>query len=251
MNAQRRPRGCLPWRLASWKPPRTSTFRRARSNSSGGSKAAPAMGLLPDIEHLVDRAQGVDLEFIIAVRPADEHLDVVLGPDEGIALGQPGLDIGLFDPVADVEGFVVPERGHARFEQGRGAGDQVDEARGALRPDPAFVIESPVDRGGPGRRAGRCRWRDRIRAAVALGHLVILFLVSLYSIMALFSTLAIVREPGQRAGGRGSPARNRLGPRWRGRACGRFRTSPAPNRAWPPGPQPRSRSFRCKARRMC
>ncbi len=40
------------------------------------------VGLLPDEEDLVDRAQRVDLELVVGVLARDEHLDVVVLVDE-------------------------------------------------------------------------------------------------------------------------------------------------------------------------
>src|SRR5262245_46090344 len=60
--------------------------------------AAAFQRVLVDEEDLVDRAERIDLELVVAIIPAEEHLDVVVEPDERIALRQGGAHLGLLDP---------------------------------------------------------------------------------------------------------------------------------------------------------
>ena len=69
------------------------------------------VGVVPDKEDLIDRAERIDLELVIRAGAGDEQLDVVVLIDRRIALGEAGLEEGLLDPVADVEEIVIPEDG--------------------------------------------------------------------------------------------------------------------------------------------
>ncbi len=86
------------------------------------------VGLLPDEEDLVDRAQAVELELVVRVPAGDEELDVVVLVDQRVALGEGSLQKRLLDPVADVKVRVVPEDGGTRVVDARRAADQVGEA---------------------------------------------------------------------------------------------------------------------------
>jgi hypothetical protein len=47
-------------------------------------------------------------------RTSDEEFDVVVEKDEGVAFGEIRLNVGLFQPVADIELVSVPEHGGPR-----------------------------------------------------------------------------------------------------------------------------------------
>jgi len=66
------------------------------------------VGILPDEKDLINRAQGIDLEFVVAVFPGDEDLHVVFRVDGGIPFGKIGLDAGFFHPEPDVKVIIVP-----------------------------------------------------------------------------------------------------------------------------------------------
>ncbi len=117
--------------------------------------AAPLKGVLPDIKNLVDRAQGVDLELVVAVFAADEDLDVVLGPHERVALRQPGPDIGLLDPEAHIEIVVIPQGGHPGLEEPGRPAHQVHEAPRLGRLLPLGLVETAVDFDRPRRPQAR------------------------------------------------------------------------------------------------
>jgi hypothetical protein len=109
-------------------------------------KAAFFEGVLPDIEDLVDRAESVDLEFIIAVRARDKELDIILRPDERISLGESGLDIGFFHPEARIKIIIIPEGGHPCIQKARDARDEVDEPGRFWGVFPILLVEPSVNR---------------------------------------------------------------------------------------------------------
>jgi hypothetical protein len=75
-------------------------------------KASFIESILPDIEGFIDRPEGVDLEFIIAVRARDKEFDIVLCPDERIPVGEFSLDIRLIHPETHIKIIIIPEGGH-------------------------------------------------------------------------------------------------------------------------------------------
>src|ERR1041385_7652029 len=109
---------------------------------------APArrMDVLPDPEHLVDRVERVDFEFVIRVRARDKHLDVVLFPDLRIAHGHRAPHVGLLDPESEIEVVVVPEKRDARVEPRGLTGHDIDERRALRRELPARLVQAAVDR---------------------------------------------------------------------------------------------------------
>ncbi|MCK7462036.1 MAG: 1-acyl-sn-glycerol-3-phosphate acyltransferase [Sphingobacterium sp.] len=104
--------------------------------------AALLQGVLPDVEDLVDRAQGVDLELVVAVLAADEDLDVVLGPDERVALRQLGPDIRSRSPRTRRRGYSSSQREAIRVSRKPGTPVTRSTKRGDL---------------GASRQAGRSR----------------------------------------------------------------------------------------------
>jgi len=85
--------------------------------------------VLPDEEHLVDRAEGVDLELVVGITPGDEQLDVVVPVDGCVALGQCCFDERLLDPISDLEVGVVPQNRRPRVVDARAAADEIGKAR--------------------------------------------------------------------------------------------------------------------------
>jgi hypothetical protein len=108
------------------------------------------VGLLPDEEDLVDRAEGVDLELVVGVAPGDEQLHVVVRVDERVALGERALDERLIDPVRDVEALVVPEDGGPRVVDAGRPADEVREAWGPRGAPPVRLVEAAVHGDRPG-----------------------------------------------------------------------------------------------------
>ena len=142
--------------------------------------ATPGVGVLPDEEDLVDRAQGVNFELVVAVAAVDEQFDVVLGEDEGVALGQLAGGVGFLNPEGDVEVLVVVEERRTGVEESRLAGRHVSKALGSDGASPRLLVEIAVDddgnrrataNGGFGHQTLRCfshqatisprRWRRR------------------------------------------------------------------------------------------
>src|ERR1017187_7882761 len=73
-------------------------------------RVEPSECVLPDEELLVDGPERVDLELVVAIAAVDEHLDVALLENKRVALGQSGAHERLFDPEANIEILVVPQR---------------------------------------------------------------------------------------------------------------------------------------------
>ena len=97
--------------------------------------AVLAVGLVEvEIPRGVER---VDLELEVAGSSGgrlEEDFEVVVVEDDGVVLGELGLDVGLFELGADVEVGVVPEHLHAGAEArfGLGVAFDVDEVIGPL-----------------------------------------------------------------------------------------------------------------------
>ena len=132
--------------------------------------AAARHGVLPDEERLVDRAERVDLEFVVAVVAADEDLDVVVVPDEAVALGQRRTHLRFLHPVGHVEAIVVPLAGHARVVERGLAAHHVDEARRPHGVLPRRLRQVPVDHDRLHRARAGDLHQPILRHPVTCGH---------------------------------------------------------------------------------
>ena len=99
------------------------------------------------------RVAGVDFPLVVvdaAPLGVEEHLKVVFLPDDGVALPEPGCDVGLFERGSNIEVVGVPQ------QPGRGGifrprmpfALNVYKQVGAVCPLPVWFIEPTVDGDG-------------------------------------------------------------------------------------------------------
>ena len=105
------------------------------------------IGFLPNEEDLVDRAQGVELQFIIGVLPGDKQFDIIVLIDQRIPLGQGRLDKGFFDPVPDIETVVIPQNRGARVMNPRLPVDEIRKAGRTGGVLPTRFIQAAINLG--------------------------------------------------------------------------------------------------------
>jgi hypothetical protein len=81
--------------------------------------AALLVSVAPNEEHLVSRAQGIRFELRIGIAAVDEHLGVILLKNQRACFGEVCLHVGLFEPQADIEIFVIPQCRRSRVVETR------------------------------------------------------------------------------------------------------------------------------------
>ena len=122
-----------------------STFGAIRSKAGRSKRPPRTMRVLPHAEGLVDGAEGVDLELVVAVLARHEQLDVVVVPDEAVALGERRAHLRLLDPVARRRSARRPTGRRRAFVERGLAAHHVDEARRARGTAPGGLVEVAVD----------------------------------------------------------------------------------------------------------
>ena len=135
--------------------------------------AVLAVGLIQ--EKVPAGVESVDLELEIAgvgERRLEEYFEVVVVENDGVVLGEGGLDVGLFKLGGDVEiGGVVEDFGPGA-EAGKRSGRalDVDEVGGPGGEEPGRVIELAVDLRGTGGEMAGIAFRGLQAGAVEAGN---------------------------------------------------------------------------------
>jgi len=115
-------------------------------------------------EEIPAGVEGVDFELEVTgvgERRLEEYLKVVVVEDDGVVLGERGLDVGLIELRGDIKVGRVVENFGSRPEPGKwlsGAFD-VDEVGGPRGQEPGWVVEFAVDRRGMGREVAGIGFR--------------------------------------------------------------------------------------------
>ena len=119
-------------------------------------RPAPAAVRLVE-EEIELRPERVDLQFVVREAVAvgvDEDLEIVLPVDDGVAVGQRGPQVRLFQPRSHVQRPFIPDHLDARVEGriGPALAANVDEGGHPRGGAPCFILQHAVDQGRGSRR---------------------------------------------------------------------------------------------------